>query len=148
MKQLIAALAGLAGTAFVPALAIADEAASLPDISGDWTFVANVDPVCTFSGTALLTKTDDPTRYGCELTAIQVCDAETWQVRQSCQATTIGDELVISSQIEEFVQGEQTGAYRPDNFKLKIKSADHMRGVLISWGAHIAEFRRSDGAMS
>lgn len=148
MRKALFALVSSALLGIATPVVLAEDAQGLPDISGDWTFVANVDPVCSFSGSALLTRTEGPTQFGCELTAIQVCPSGTWQVRQSCSANTVGDELVITSQIEEFIQGEQTGGYRPDNFKLKIKSADHMRGVLISWGAHIAEFRRSDGAMS
>lgn len=118
------------------------------NIAGEWSFVANTGPECTFSGTALLLETDEPGRYGCELTAVQVCVVDTWQVRQSCAASRVGDEVVIVSRIEEYIQGTDSGSYRPDNFKLTIKSADLMKGVLISWGYHLAEFRRSEGSTS
>lgn len=138
---------GLALTAGLPTLA--DDADASPgetaDISGEWSFVAKTEDDCSFTGVALLTKTDSPNRFGCELTALQVCTVETWQVRQSCSANRLGDQLIITSKIEEFLQGEETGAYMRDNFSLKIKSADLMRGVLLSWGSHVAEFRRSEG---
>lgn len=131
--------------------ALADEAeppvGNVADIAGEWSFVAQTDDDCSFTGVALLTKTDNPNKFGCELTALQVCTVETWQVRQSCAANRLGDQLIITSQIEEFIQGEETGAYMRDNFSLKIKSADLMRGVLLSWGSHIAEFRRSEGVI-
>lgn len=118
------------------------------NIAGEWTFVANTGPECTFSGSALLTPTDEPGRFDCELTAIQVCSVETWQVRQTCLAYRSGDEVVIASEIVEFVEGGPSQAYRPDNFKLTIKSADRMKGVLISWGYHTAEFLRTEGSIS
>ena len=118
------------------------------EIAGNWSFVANTGPDCTFSGNALLIATEDPNRYGCELTALQVCSIETWQVRQSCTASRQGEQLVITSKIEEFVQGTPNQGYRADNFKLTIKSASLMTGVLVSWGFHLAEFRRSEGSIS
>ncbi|MAP94997.1 MAG: hypothetical protein CMK07_08615 [Ponticaulis sp.] len=118
------------------------------DLSGEWSFIANTGDDCSFTGLALLLPTDSPDQFSCELTALQVCTTETWQVRQSCSARRLGDQLVINSEIEEFVQGEATGAYLPDNFSLKIKSADFMKGVLLSWGSHIAEFRRTEGTIS
>ncbi|MAK60673.1 MAG: hypothetical protein CMK09_06815 [Ponticaulis sp.] len=117
------------------------------DISGEWAFEANTNDECSFTGLALLTRTDDPDRFECELTALQVCNVETWQVRQSCSAVRLGDQLIIDSTIEEFIQGRDIGAYMPDDFTLKIKSGDHMRGVLRSWGQHIAEFRRAEGVI-
>lgn len=117
------------------------------DISGQWAFEANTNDECSFTGLALLMPTENPNRFECELTALQVCNVETWQVRQSCTAVRLGDQLIIDSEIEEFIQGEDSGAYMPDDFTLKIKSGDHMRGVLRSWGQHIAEFRRAEGVI-
>jgi len=118
------------------------------NITGEWTFQANTGPECTFSGNALISATDKPTRYVCELTAVQVCPTSTWQVRQSCAATRLGDEVIIASKIEEYIQGKANNGYKPDNFKLTIKSPDLMKGVLVSWGFHNAEFRRLEGAVS
>ncbi|MFC6197269.1 hypothetical protein [Ponticaulis profundi] len=147
----IASLLAAAQLIAAPALAQSSQASSPitdAEIAGEWTFIANTGPECTFSGNALLLQTDTPSRFSCELTATQVCMTDTWQVRQSCTATQVNDQLVITSQIEEFVQGEPNGGYKPDNFKLTIKSADLMKGVLVSWGFHMAEFRRSDGTIS
>ena len=118
------------------------------DIAGDWSFVANTGSDCTFSGNALLIPTEDKSRFSCELTAVQVCTTETWQVRQTCTASRVNNQVVIISKIEEFIQGESEFGYRPDNFKLTIKSADFMYGVLASWGLHTAEFHRADGTIS
>lgn len=118
------------------------------DIAGQWNFVANTGTDCTFTGTAFLTPTDTATEFGCQLTAIQLCSTETWEVRQSCDVVQDGDSVVVISTIDEFVQGIDNGGYRPDNFKLTIKSADLMTGVLVSWGLHLAEFRRSEGSIS
>lgn len=123
-------------------------AESETDITGEWSFVAKTPDECSFTGVALLMPGDTKDQYACELTATQQCFAETWQVRQSCSATQVGDQLVITSTIEEFIQGSENQGYKPDNFSLKIKSSDHMRGVLLSWGTHIAEFRRADGTIS
>lgn len=132
-----------------PAFADDDKAGvSKPDIAGEWAFTARTGEDCSFSGTALLTPTENPSEYACELTARQACSFETWQVRQSCKAYRTDSQLVISSKIEEFLSGEPDGRYRPDNFNLQIKSADFMKGALVSWGVHIAEFRRPDGAIS
>lgn len=131
--------------------AMGDEAeppvGTIADVSGEWSFVAQTDDDCSFTGVALLTRTENPNKFDCELTALQVCTVETWQVRQSCTANRLGDQLIITSQIEEFIQGAETGAYMRDNFSLKIKSADLMRGVLLSWGSHVAVFRRSEGVI-
>lgn len=118
------------------------------NISGEWGFQANTGPECTFSGNALLSESETPNRYACELTAVQICPTSTWQVRQSCAATRIGNEVIIASRIEEYIQGEPDNGYKPDNFKLTIKSPDLMKGVLVSWGFHNAEFRRLEGAVS
>tara|TARA_B100001179_G_scaffold230792_1_gene219186 strand:+ start:1357 stop:1812 length:456 start_codon:yes stop_codon:yes gene_type:complete len=136
-------------TAFALALPVNAEqkmpsAPEAADISGEWGFTANTNDDCSFTGTALLTRTSDPNRFGCELTALQMCTSETWQVRQSCSAVRLDDQLIINSEIEEFLQGEPNQGYLPDNFSLKIKSSDFMKGVLLSWGRHSAEFRRTE----
>lgn len=127
------------------------EAVDGVNIAGDWGFVANTGPECTFSGSALLIETEDPTKYDCELTAVQICATEHWQVRQSCSVSRMsGGQVVIVSRIEEFVLGapEVQHQYRPDNFSLHIKNANLMTGVLVSWGWHTAEFRRQEGSIS
>lgn len=144
----VSALLACAAMPAVHAQAEEDAAVESSALLGEWSFIANTDEECSFTGTALLTRTEDENRFGCELTALQMCSVETWQVRQSCSAVRVGDQLVINSTIEEFLQGQPDGRYRPDNFSLMIKSADYMRGVLISWGSHIAEFRRADGTIS
>ena len=118
------------------------------NIAGEWSFEADTGEGCSFTGSAVLFGTPDENVFECELTALQICADETWQVRQSCTATRQGDILEISSEIEEFIQGYQNGGYLPDNFRLAIQSPDLMQGYLMSWGFHIAEFRRAIGAIS
>lgn len=125
-----------------------DVPVSAVNITGEWSFIANTGPECSFSGSALLSATEKPSRYACELTAVQICPTSKWQVRQTCAATRIGDEVIIASKIEEYIEGEPDKGYKPDNFKLTIKSPDLMKGVLVSWGFHNAEFRRVEGAVS
>ncbi|MAP94998.1 MAG: hypothetical protein CMK07_08620 [Ponticaulis sp.] len=119
------------------------------DVSGNWGFMAEYGPYCSISGEALLISTDDPKKYDCELTAHQVCDEEeVYRVRQSCSATRNNDQLLIQSKVEEFLHGEPTTGYRPDNFSLTILSNDFMKGALHSYGLFKAEFRRSESFTS
>lgn len=118
------------------------------NIAGEWGFEADTGEGCTFTGSALLLGTSDPTQYECELTALQICASESWQVRQSCTAVRDGNILEINSTIEEFIQGYDNGGYLPDNFRLAITNEDLMQGYLLSWGFHVAEFRRAIGAIS
>ncbi len=124
---------------------VTDEA---PNISGEWSFEADTGEGCSFTGSALLLGTSEPNIYECELTALQICGTEQWQVRQSCTAFREDGILEITSEIEEYIQGYDNGGYLPDNFRLVITSSDLMQGYLMSWGFHIAEFRRSIGAIS
>ena len=148
MKQLVMALSVclapmLSGAAF------AEQASDdVPNISGEWSFEADTGAGCSFTGSALLLGTSEPGVYECELTALQICGSEQWQVRQSCTAIRDDNILEISSEIEEYIQGYDNGGYLPDNFRLAITSADLMQGYLMSWGFHVAEFRRSIGAIS
>lgn len=151
IKSILFALAAGVSAAFsVPALSQAEDDSRYvaANIAGEWSFIANTGPECQFTGNALLTATEDPRQYACELTAYQVCSTETWQVRQSCTAFRDGDEVVINSRIEEFIQGEAGPSYRRDNFKLTIISSDKMIGSLVSWGYHSAVFMRSEGTIS
>lgn len=147
---LFAMASGFAAMGAAPANAQAEEETRYvsANIAGEWSFIANTGPECEFTGNALLTATEDPREYACELTAYQVCPTETWQVRQSCTAFRDGDEVVINSRIEEFIQGEPGPSYRRDNFKLTIVSSDKMIGSLVSWGYHSAVFLRSEGTIS
>lgn len=149
MKQFLFALS-LAATTCLMSTAHAEQAGETErhNIAGEWSFEADTGEGCTFTGSALLLGTSDPTIYECELTALQVCASERWQVRQSCTAMRQDNILEIQSTIEEFIEGYDNGGYLPDNFRLAISSPDLMEGYLMSWGFHIAEFRRSIGAIS
>ncbi len=142
-----AALCG-PGALFLPAAA-QDNGAGRPDVTGSWTFIANVHPACTFTGTATLTATDNPNLYGCELTANQICEPDfDYSVRQTCTARRVGNQLSIRSEITEFLRGEPSDYYFPDNFSLSIKSGQRMFGALISSASFSAEFIRSEDGIS
>ena len=111
-------------------------------VTGLWAFESLTHDQCNFTGTAQIYATQTPDLYGCELTARQDCPMGLWVVRQSCMAERIGDQLTIQSEIEEFLEGEPTPAYWPDNFVLKIRSNDRMSGTLVSHGRHATEFTR------
>lgn len=132
-----AVLIGWLMLAFAPA-------AMASDITGNWTFIANVEAPCELTGVAQLSATEDPQRYGCELTARQVCgDSIRFTVRQSCSAVRTGEQLSIQSNIEEFIEGEPTPFYFPDNFALTINSDSRMSGALVSSSTYRAVFIRS-----
>lgn len=113
-------------------------------IVGSWTFRSYTDDTCDFGGVAHLRAPDESGAYPCELTARQVCPAwdVEWVVRQSCIANRTDNRLLIRSTIEEFIVGEPTPSYWPDNFILIIRSGDLMTGSLISHGTHASEFTR------
>lgn len=144
MRQPLATLAVLA-LAALPARA--DDMAS--SLSGSWSFTARVPEPCTFSGIAVLTPTGDAGIYGCELTAHQSCSGDIiFTVRQSCRARRTGNQVSISSTIVEFLEGEPTPFYLPDNFTLSLTSPRRMAGALVSSGSYAAEFVRSEEGVS
>ena len=148
MRHLLAALGAMA-VVLAPSAAAQDAGADRPDISGSWTFVAKIEPACTFTGTARLTPTDEPDVYDCELTANQFCEPDfDYAVRQTCIARRTGNQLSIRSEIAEFLKGEPTPFYYPDNFTLSIKSGDRMFGALVSSSSFAAEFIRSEEGIS
>lgn len=145
---MIRLLALLAGLIVISASARAEAPAPYGDgaysIVGSWSFRSYTDDACDFGGVAHLRAPDESGAYPCELTARQVCPAWNveWVVRQSCIANRTDDRLVIRSTIEEFIVGEPTPSYWPDNFILKIRPGDLMTGSLISHGTHASEFTR------
>lgn len=114
------------------------------DITGSWTFTASVEEPCTFTGVAVLSPQETDSRYGCELTAKQICgEAVRYTVRQTCTAVRTGDQLSIQSEIAEFIEGDPTPFYFPDNFALTIQSDSRMVGALVSSSSYRAIFTRS-----
>ncbi len=138
MKTLAASLAILVSGAAAQADVSPDEVS----VIGSWSFVANTYDNCEFTGVAHLTPGTSPDLHACELTARQACTDITYVVRQSCTAKRSGGQLIINSEIEEFLEGPPTPGYWPDNFILTIKSETRMIGALLSHGSHAAEFRR------
>lgn len=142
-RALLAALALLAAPTTLAA-ADTDEVSVL----GSWTFEAKTRDGCEFGGVAYLTAGEDAEIHACELTARQACPAITYVVRQSCTARRSGEQLIIRSAVEEFLEGEPTAGYWPDNFILTIKSESRMIGALLSHGSYAAEFRRTQEGVS
>lgn len=119
-------------------------------IFGNWNFKSWTYDDCEFGGTAWFAPGEEDGLHACELTARQYCPAFNleWVVRQSCTARQSGQRLTITSQIEEFLVGEPTPRYWPDNFVLTIRSPDRMTGSLVSHGTHATEFVRDAGGVS
>lgn len=120
------------------------------NIAGHWTFSADIDPDCSFGGTAHLEKTADG-EYKGELTARQSCVElpEDYLVRQDCKATVLGNQLSVRCQIVEFINGFESQFYYADNFTLTIQSASRMHGALVSSGNILpAEWKRAEGGIS
>ncbi|NBC20368.1 MAG: hypothetical protein GVY06_04880 [Alphaproteobacteria bacterium] len=147
-RSLACALAALMAGQVPGAAQTPDTRAKQPDLSGSWVFKSWTHDGCDFGGNLHLGPTSEEGSYACELVANQVCPSVTWRVRQSCTARQSNGQLVINSQIEEFLEGEPSPNYWPDNFILTIRSREHMKGSLISHGVHASEFRRDAGGIS
>lgn len=121
----------------------ADEAAN---VAGQWTFTARVGFGCEFGGKAFLEQVE-PNRFKGELTARQSCPElpEDYLVRQTCEASRLGNQLSVRCQISEFLNGFESEFYYPDNFTLTIASSDRMHGALVSATTAPAVWQR-DGA--
>ncbi|MEE9381260.1 MAG: hypothetical protein V3V03_07635 [Hyphomonadaceae bacterium] len=132
------------------ASALAEDNVPEANIAGQWQFVARVGSDCTFTGQATLTPKADGRNFSCELTARETCPAFDvhYLVRQSCTATRLGQQISVRSTIEEFLEGEPSETYFPDNFSLFIQDSTRMNGALISHGAHQAVWTRPDDGIS
>lgn len=123
------------------------------DITGNWTFKSELDINCTFDGTAFIGEDIDGGLY-CELTAHQSCpvpgsdETDSWTVRQTCQVKRDGNMLEVRATIEEFLDGNYSETYRPDDFYLWIRNKDLMEGYLYSWTATPAKWTREKGPIS
>ena len=120
------------------------------NVAGHWTFSADVADDCEFDGQAFLEKTDDG-QFSGEVTARQSCPIleEDYLVRQECDASKLGNQLSVRCRIVEFLSGEETAFYYPDNFTLTIESAVRMHGALVSSGmAKPAEWVRAERGIS
>lgn len=125
-------------------------AAADANIAGQWTFTASLENECSFGGTAHLEKTSETTFKG-ELTARQSCPslAEDYLVRQTCDASQIGNQLSVRCRIAEFINGFESEFYYPDNFTLTIESSSRLHGALVSAGrARPAEWVRDERGIS
>lgn len=122
------------------------------DISGKWTFTADVHRSCTFHGEATLSPNADTTvsDFACELIARQSCtDGYEAAVRQSCRVRNTRGQIWLKATIEEFLIGEQDGSYEPDNFSLSVQSDNEMIGVLTNdHGQKRAVWTRTRGSIS
>ena len=153
LRVFVAAAAGLALSS-APASARQDDAAeaaeAAPDIAGNWMFEADLRQACSFGGQARLMPTDTPGTYDCELTARQHCPTidTTYVVAQSCTVSVEGEDIMVRSRIETFLEGEPTAFYTPDSFQLRLDSPSLMSGLLLGADIYEAEWRRADGAIS
>ena len=144
---LTGALALVAGPS---ALGQEDTPPADPVLTGTWVFEADLNEACTFDGQARLMPTETKGEYGCELTARQDCPAidVTYVVEQSCRASVEEGVLTVRSEIRNFLQGEPSAFYTPDNFQLRIESESRMDGVLVGADIYPAVWQRADGAIS
>ncbi len=122
------------------------------DLSGTWNFSAVID-FCDFTGQAKLTPNQDRSTsdYSCEMTARQYCPELNidYTVNQTCKVRNTRGQVWIQATIKEFLRGQDTGNYYPDNFNLSVQSSSEMTGALVSAGnARPAIWRRADGSIS
>ena len=138
----------LALATMIPVAVSAEET----DLSGTWNFTANI-RFCEFTGQATLTPNEDKrvSDYSCELTARQYCPEFEidYTVHQTCRVRNTRDQVWVQATIKEFLRGENTGSYYPDNFNLSVQSHSEMTGALVSAGnVRSAVWRRADGSIS
>lgn len=121
-----------------------------PNLAGLWSFEADLNTVCTFTGQARLIPTRDPLRFDCEMTAEQVCRSVDvhYVVEQSCEVEIADDTVTVFSTVQSFLRGEPTANYLPDNFQLLIRDESSLDGYLIGTGGYPARWRRAEGAIS
>jgi len=134
-------------TAFVlsgTALAADDEI----NLAGHWSFQAEVQEGCEFSGSAQLKGTAKPGYYLCEMVVRDYCQGNEAIVRQSCVVTREDNRIKVNAVIEEYFQ-EPDANYKPDNFRLTLDPAsEEMNGELDSYGIWKAKWKRSGGGLS
>jgi len=120
------------------------------NLHGAWSFQAEVQEGCSFTGIAHLKKTPSPGLYLCEMTANDYCPSYGQQtVRQSCLATVNDEGILISSEIEEFLNRDSPEAnYKPDNFLLTATDGKTLEGTLDSAGNWKAKWVRTMGGTS
>ncbi|MEM1389903.1 MAG: hypothetical protein AAGG45_02390 [Pseudomonadota bacterium] len=122
------------------------------DVLGTWTFQTKPyrEGQCVMSGTMHLTDHPEEGRYGCELTAVEVCSM--WGrsiVLQRCDARRFGDQVSIRSSITQILEKKTENLiYIPDNFSLTVQDQSRMWGALISAATAPVEFRRAEEGMS
>lgn len=118
------------------------------NIAGTWSFQAEVQEGCEFSGSAKLSRTSKQNFYSCEMTVRDVCQGYEAIVRQSCVVTRDGNSVKVNAVIEEYFL-EPDANYKPDNFRLLIDpDSGEMNGELDSYGIWKAKWKRSGGATS
>lgn len=149
----LAALSAFIFSGVALAGAQTDDSEPRHNIRGNWTFVSELDQPCTFDGTAFIGEALEG-GLACELTAHQSCEAVgqddpvSWTVRQTCKVTRSGNQLLIQSEIKEFLGGNFSASYLPDHFILDVKSDDLMEGSLVSYSRHPAKWTRDEGPIS
>lgn len=118
-------------------------------ILGPWQFKTPVyAETCTLSGSMMIAAGKRPNAYVCRFTAVETC--QDWKVtsEQTCTATRQGDTLAISSAIVSLRPKQPDGWYWPDNFVLRVESAQRMSGKLDSATIAPATFWRASPAIS
>ncbi|MBL8551886.1 MAG: hypothetical protein JNJ73_18000 [Hyphomonadaceae bacterium] len=110
-------------------------------LAGNWAFEtdAATERRCTITGEATLTPAR-PDNYTVRLSTLEQCaSGETWRSLQDCTAVHSQGSLRLSCTIVRV----QPSNYAPDDFALRVVSADAMQGELVStWNAP-ARWRRT-----
>lgn len=150
LTDLRALAGGLVAAALLP---LGTASASEINPAGQWSFTADIAEGCTFTGLARLTGvSDNDGRYRGQLTARQSCDLleEDFIVAQDCVASRVGKtQLSVRCTIREFLSGQPTPYYLPDNFVLTFDGPARMHGALVSSGApKPAEWRRAESGVA
>lgn len=122
------------------------------DITGNWSIATSLKP-CTLTGKATLAPATDETinsDYACELTMRQSCpNGYEVVVRQSCRVRKVRGQVTVQSSIEEFLLGDVSPSYAPDNFRLTIQSESELYGAQVDrYGSLAATWTRATGSIS
>lgn len=145
MKALLSSILGCMLAGIIAPATLAQESV----IDGNWIFEADTRSRCTLEGTLQLVPLSDGSAMACEIIARQTCPSRKFVVSQSCEIERNDTQLIIISTIDEFLEGEPTPRYLPDNFALVIEDSATMVGQLLSGHTSIrAKFWRTNQGIS
>ncbi|MEO0882611.1 MAG: hypothetical protein AAFY34_07725 [Pseudomonadota bacterium] len=124
----------LAGMTALSTLALATPAEAETNITGAWSFRANVKiKGCVLTGNMTISQPADNGIRTCSFVSTEACEyapGESWQMDQACRVTPQGDKYIIRSKvIRSLTPGYSLQNYLPDHFVVEPESSSLMTGI-------------------